>query len=138
MDQGDLFQTGLVYLILRLRNLNMFWINEKYLYQHTLDMCCKITETVNTQLWHFQDLISKLSWDSPTLIENPLIIDATGPEHKVYWIYPTNKQWYHCREWQNSKCTWILCGYICLKKYILKCWNTKLDHSPHRIKNETI
>ena len=25
-----------------------------------------------------------------------------------------NKQWYHCRELQNSMCTWILCGYICL------------------------
>ena len=30
-----------------------------------------------------------------------------------------NKQWYHCREWQNCKCTWILCGYICLKNYII-------------------
>ena len=95
-----------------------------------------------------------------------------------------NKQWYHCREWQNSKCRWILCGYICLKnyilfmsnffffllmhctvgiwiktdsknlqnsltkqkiktfglkqKYFLKYLNTKVDHSPHRIKNETI
>ena len=30
-----------------------------------------------------------------------------------------NKQWYHCREWQKSKCTWILFGYICLKSYIM-------------------
>ena len=34
-------------------------------------------------------------------------------------IVRENKQWYHCREWQNSKCTWILCGYICLKNYIM-------------------
>ena len=65
-----------------------------------------------------------------------------------------NKQWYHCREWQNSKCTWILCGCIynlqdslskqqiktfgLNQKYFLKSLNTKLDHSPHRIKNEMI
>ena len=30
------------------------------------------------------------------------------PDDQIY-----NKQWYHCREWQNSKCKWILCGYVC-------------------------
>ena len=32
---------------------------------------------------------------------------------------PKNKQWYHCREWQNSKSLCLLCSYICLKKYML-------------------
>ena len=47
-------------------------------------------------------------------------------DHQMIWISDTsliqncvNKQWYHCREWQNSKNTWILSGYISLKNYIM-------------------
>ena len=30
-----------------------------------------------------------------------------------------NKQWYHCRDWQNSKSYMLLCSYICLKKFMM-------------------
>ena len=42
-----------------------------------------------------------------------------SPREKASVKKKKKKQWYHCREWQNSKCTQILCGYIGLKNYIM-------------------
>ena len=58
-------------------------------------------------------LFTAVAW----LINRLLLLRCTVPIQKLDSPgCESNKQWYQCREWQNSKCTWILCGYIFSKK----------------------